>query len=109
MLRLLMSMSVNGHHFPGASLVLLAACALAATPAFANPYPGLTGRIATADSAATAGNNPAGSMRFEKRAFEAELMLISSDSTWKSGFSEAGTVTKSSDSSQTYVPRLFLV
>ena len=82
---------------------------LAAAAAHANPYPGLTGRIATADSAATAGNNPAGSIRFDKRAFEAELMLFSSESTWESGFSTAGGTSKSHDSSETYVPRVFLV
>jgi long-chain fatty acid transport protein len=89
--------------------VLLAAYLLTALPVHANPYPGLTGRIATADSAATAGNNPAGSTRFEKRAFEVELMVLSSESTWESGFSEAGSTSKSSDSSDTYVPRVFLV
>ena len=104
-----MSKSVDRHRIPGACIGLLAASTLATAPAFADPYPGLTGRIATADSAATAGNNPAGSTRFDKRAFEAELMLLSSESTWESGFTGTGDKSKSHDSSDTYVPRLFLV
>jgi long-chain fatty acid transport protein len=103
------SLSVSSLRLPVALIVPLAASALAATPAFANPYPGLTGRIATADSAATAGDNPAGSTRFDKRAFEVELMWLKSDSTWKSEFSDAGEPVKSSDSGNTYVPRVFYV
>lgn len=80
-----------------------------ALSALANPYPGLTGRIATADSAATAGNNPAGSTRFSERALEAEMMWFSSQSTWKSSFSETGVTSKSSDSGDTFVPRLFWI
>lgn len=91
------------------TLILLATCGLVSTPALANPYPGLTGRIATADSAATAGNNPAGSTRFQKRAVEVELMWFKSDSTWESGFSDTGATSKSSDSGSTIVPRVFYV
>ncbi len=75
----------------------------------ARPYPGISGLAATADSAATAGNNPAGSARFSKRALEGELMLFHSESKWESGFSERGNLDASKDSGDTVVPRIFYI
>ncbi|TGD74869.1 hypothetical protein E4634_06655 [Mangrovimicrobium sediminis] len=77
--------------------------------AHARPYPGLSGLTATADSAATAGSNPAGSTRFDKAALDVELMWLNSESKWESGFENSESVDTSVSSSDTYVPRIFYV
>ncbi len=82
--------------------------ALYAVAADARPYPGLSGLTATADSAATAGSNPAGITRLDKRALEAEIMLFDSRSKWQSGF-ENGDTSTSKSSSSTLIPRIFFV
>ena len=91
------------------STLVFGVCTLLASGAYARPYPGFTGLVATADSAATAANNPAGITRFSKRAFEVEGVLFSSDSEWESEFSEIGIETSSKDSGNTFVPRLYYV
>jgi long-chain fatty acid transport protein len=89
--------------------LLLLAWLLTGAAAHARPYPGLSGLTATADSAATAGTNPAGSTRFSKRAIETELMWFGSESTWESGFEEGGAQTSSRSESDTVVPRVFYI
>jgi long-subunit fatty acid transport protein len=78
-----------------------------ATPADARPYPGLSGLAATADSAATAGSNPAGITRFDERAMEVELMWFSSESGREGGIRESGDTSVSTSSGDTLVPRIF--
>lgn len=75
----------------------------------ARPYPGISGIAATADSAKTAGNNPAGITRFSQRAFSGEAIFFTSDSEWESSFSEAGETSSSFDSSDNFVPRVAYV
>ena len=76
--------------------------------ALARPYPGITGLAATADSAATASSNPAGIVRFESRVTEAELIVVTSDSTWRSQFGDNERENTHS-SSNTVVPTGFFI
>jgi long-chain fatty acid transport protein len=84
-------------------------CALGSPLAIARPYPGLSGLAASADSAETAATNPAGIIRFDKRAMEVELMWFKSDSEWESEFSDSGDQFNSKDSGDTLVPRVFYI
>jgi long-chain fatty acid transport protein len=85
------------------------ACLLLSAGAAARPYAGISGLAATADSAETAGTNPAGIVRFDKRAYAVELMWFSSESEWESEFSGVDVEFNSKDSNDTLVPRIFLV
>lgn len=91
--------------------MLLGALALViSTPhtVLARPYPGVTGLAATADSAATASSNPAGIVRFDTRVTEAELIVLTSDSTWRSQFAN-GERENTHSSSTTVVPTGFFI
>ncbi len=105
----------NSGPFPETALpgwfAFLLACILLVAPQelLARPYPGITGLVATADSAATAGTNPAGITRLGERSFEVELMWFSSESTWESSSSLTGQLGKSKNSGDTLVPRVFYV
>jgi long-chain fatty acid transport protein len=88
------------------SLVLLALLC-PAPPADARPYPGLSGLAATADSAATAGSNPAGITRFDERAWEVELMWFNSESEWEGGIDGSSDTSVSTSSGDTVIPRIF--
>jgi len=79
------------------------------TPLAARPYPGISGLAATADSAQTAGTNPAGITRLKGRTFDAEIMLFTSESEWKSSFSDENIQYNSKNSSETVVPRIAYV
>ena len=74
----------------------------------ARPYPGVSGLVASADSARTAGTNPAGITRLgDERSWRADLYGIASRSTWES---EVGELERSSRSStDLLVPALSLV
>ena len=85
------------------------ACLVLCTAADARPYAGISGLAATADSAETAGSNPAGIVRFEKRAYAAEIMWFSSESEWESEFTGSDVEFNSKDSNDTIVPRIFFV
>ena len=87
--------------------IVLLGCALVSAEAMARPYPGLSGLVATADSAQTAATNPAGIIRFTEPAAEIEIMWFSSESEWESEFSNSGGQFNSKDSSDTVVPRIF--
>lgn len=82
---------------------------LITTLAAARPYPGLSGLAASADSARTAGNNPAGITRFNKRAAEAEIMWFYSESKWESEFKDTGVQFNSEESGDTIIPRVFII
>lgn len=91
--------------------MLLGALALIiVTPStvLARPYPGVTGLAATADSAATASSNPAGIVRFDHRVTEAELIVVTSDSTWRSQFGD-GERENTYSSGTTVVPTGFFI
>lgn len=75
----------------------------------ARPYAGISGLAAPADSAETAGSNPAGITRFSERAFSAEAILFTSDTKWESEFSEVDREFNSKDSSETFVPRIAFI
>ena len=87
----------------------LLALSITASMADARPYPGISGLAATADSATTAGTNPAGITRFKQRAFDAEVIWFTSDSKWQSEFSESGQQFNSYDSGDTVIPRVAYV
>ena len=91
------------------ALFLLLSCALIAPAALARPYAGISGLAATADSAETAGNNPAGITRFADRAYSLEFMLFTNDAKWESQFSETGRDYISHESSETLVPRVAFI
>ena len=77
--------------------------------AVARPYPLGTGLAAAADSAQTAGSNPAGITRFSQRAVNAEVLYFASESEWESEFSGAGIQFDSQDSGTTVVPRFAII
>ena len=56
----------------------------------ARPHAGFTGQGAAADSAATAGTNPAGITRFDANIYQLELYTIDSSSTWEGQLGEMG-------------------
>ena len=89
--------------FPVLTLFLILTCS---APVLARPYPFLTGLGASADNALTAGTNPAGIARLEGRAIDGELMWFSSESEWKSSFSEEDIRYNSKDSGDVVVPRI---
>ena len=74
----------------------------------ARPYPGLSGLAATADSASTASTNPAGIIRFNERVSEVELIVLASDSTWRSQIGDSDPENTHSDST-TIVPTAYFV
>jgi long-chain fatty acid transport protein len=95
-------------HYAASALLSLATL-VSGCPAEARPYPGFSGLTATADSAATAGTNPAGATRFHKRAIEAEAMWFDSESKWQSGPVEGGEQSTSKSAGETFVPRVFYI
>ena len=82
---------------------------LASGVSHARPYPLGTGLAASADSAQTAGSNPAGISRFTRRAVDADLLWLTSESEWQSEFSGTGTRSSSTSSSDTVVPRFAII
>ncbi len=92
---------------PLASALLLSA--LASGAGQARPYPLGTGMAASADSAQTASSNPAGITRFTRRAVDADVLWLTSESEWESAFSGTGTRSNSKNSSDTVVPRFAII
>ena len=90
------------------AIALLALLSTSVAPS-ARPYPFMTGLAASADSALTAGSNPAGIARLEGRAYDGEIMWFSSESEWNSAFTEEGIQYNSKDSSDVVVPRVAYV
>jgi len=70
----------------------------------ARPYPGISGIAGPADSAATAGNNPAGMTRLEDRTWQLELISFFSESTWEGQFDDQDFEYTSKDSGTTVIP-----
>ena len=85
-------------------LVAVTVSLLCAGLAQARPYPGISGLAATADSSATAGNNPAGMTRLQERTWQVEVLSFFSESTWDGVFEEEGFQYESESSSTTVVP-----
>jgi long-chain fatty acid transport protein len=83
--------------------------AFASDPAGARPYPLGTGLAASADSAQTASSNPAGIARFSHRAMDADVLWLTSESKWKSGFSGTGGESTTRNSSDLVVPRFAII
>ena len=75
----------------------------------ARPYPGISGLAATADSALTAGTNPAGITRFDDKAWDVEVIWFTSESEWESSFTEENITYNSKDSGDTVIPRIAYV
>jgi long-chain fatty acid transport protein len=92
---------------PLASVLLLSA--LACGVAHARPYPVGTGLAASADSAQTASSNPAAIARFSKRAVDADVLWLTSESEWESEFGGTGNPSSSRTSSDTVVPRFAII
>jgi long-chain fatty acid transport protein len=83
--------------------------AAASGAAIARPYALGTGISASADSAQTAGSNPAGIARFTERALSFEVLHFRSESRWQSAFSGTGTEFNTRSSGDTTVPRIAVV
>jgi long-chain fatty acid transport protein len=64
---------------------------------------------ASADNAQTASSNPAGITRFTRRAVDADILWLTSESEWQSEFSGTGTRSSSKNSSDTVVPRFAII
>ncbi len=91
------------------ALPVIALFCLGSTQLAARPYPGFSGLAATADSALTAGTNPAGITRFEQQAFDAEIIWFTSESEWESAFTEEDITYNSENSGDTIIPRIAYV
>ncbi len=88
--------------------VLLILTTMPVSMALARPYAGLSGLAAAADSAITAGTNPAGMSRFEEKAMHGELLVFRSESQWEGQLGD-GLQVETEDSSTTVVPSGYLV
>ena len=77
-----------------------------ATPATtqARPHAVASGLAAAADSALTAGSNPAGMTRFDAPSYQAEIFGFFSDSRWKEALSNSGQQRSTDSSSETVIP-----
>ena len=86
-------------------------CILTVNPAvvMARPYAGFSGLAAAADSALTAGTNPAGITRFEKPAYQVEALAFFNQSTWEGELGDSGQTSRSSESGETFVPSGYLI
>jgi long-chain fatty acid transport protein len=73
------------------------------------PYAALSGLAAAADSAVTAGTNPAGAVRFDEPAYQVELLAFFSESTWEGEFGDSGTGYESDSSGETFVPSGYMI
>jgi len=89
-------------------IALLGGLTVAAT-LDARPYPGVSGLAAAADSAVTAGSNPAGMARLKTRTMQGRIIGLFSDTIWASEFENVGITRKSDDSNTTIVPTGYLV
>lgn len=75
----------------------------------ARPYAGVSGLAASADSAATAGTNPAGMSRLSDPAYKLELVLVQSESEWEGRLGNGEREVTSDDSTTIAVPSGYLV
>lgn len=75
----------------------------------ARPYAGVSGLAASADSAATAGSNPAGMSRLSGPAYKLELVLVQSESEWEGRLGDGEREVSSDDSTTIVVPSGYLV
>ena len=75
----------------------------------ARPYAAFSGLAAAADSAATAGTNPAGIMRFDDPSQRVELLAFFSESTWEGQLGDTELDSSSDDSSEIIVPAAYLI
>jgi long-chain fatty acid transport protein len=75
----------------------------------ARPYAGVSGLAASADSAATAGTNPAGIARFDQPAYTVELVLVQSESEWEGQMGEGASEVSSNTSTTIVVPAGYIV
>jgi len=92
-----------------ALVLALSLAALACDVAWSRPYPLGTGLAASADSAQTASSNPAGIARFSRRAVDADVLWLTSESEWTSEFSGTGGQANSTSSGDTVVPRFAII
>jgi long-chain fatty acid transport protein len=84
-------------------------CILSGT-AFARPQPLKSGFSAQADSAATAGDNPAGITRFDSTQIRGDLFYISSESTWENRIdNDPGSTDKTDTDSDILAPNFAII
>jgi len=92
-----------------ASIGIVSIGLILAQAADARPYPAQTGISAAADSAATAGTNPAGITRFGATNVRVEVLGFFSDNTWEGQLGDDGPAIRSEDSSTTLIPSASVV
>ncbi|MEP4149126.1 MAG: outer membrane protein transport protein [Halioglobus sp.] len=90
-------------------VLIIAVCSGGIPLAHSRPYAGVSGLAAAADSAATAGTNPAGAMRFGEFAAKVELIAVQSESEWEGRIGEEGERVTSDDSTTILVPSGYLI
>ncbi|WP_170287456.1 OmpP1/FadL family transporter [Halioglobus maricola] len=91
-------------------LIAAAALLLAVSPSIdARPYAGVSGLAASADSAATAGTNPAGAARLDATTARAELIVVQSESTWEGRVGAQEADISSENSTTVVVPAVYAV
>ena len=107
-----MTSSLSGplgdHVYKSILFAVFTSLTLIAGSVSARPYAGLSGLAASADSAATAGTNPAGIMRFDDSSQRVELLVFFSESTWGGQLGD-GEAYKSDDSTDVIVPSGYFV
>ena len=91
------------------TLVILSFQLLVVPGLQARPHAGFSGLAAAADSAGTAGTNPAGITRFDQSTSRVELFTIYNQSTWEGQLGETGPEFSSDESSTTVVPSAYLI
>ena len=88
--------------------LVCAVALLAATSSFARPKPLLAGASASADSAATAGQNPAGMTRLKGLNLRGDVYYFDSESTWENSI-EGNAVSRTKTDSDLVAPNGSLV
>ncbi len=94
-------------HWQRAATVATLFCLTTAVEA--RPYAGVSGLAASADSATTAGTNPAGMARFDEPAMRGELVLLYSESTWEGSLGNSGREVTSENDTTLVVPSGYIV
>ena len=77
--------------------------------ALARPTPLRTGQSAAAESASTAGTNPAAITRFENTQFRVDLFYLQFDNTWRQDFGGTGVSRETETDSDLLAPNVALV
>ena len=90
-------------------LIFTALCIVVCNQVQARPQPLMSGASATADSAGTVTQNPAGMTQFDSTQLRLDLYVLSSESTWQQDLGDTGFSTRTTTDSDLIVPNVSLV